>query len=192
MGVRFRLSNRMAEGGSGVTWSLNFVEPVIAFLTGLFFGYQIWAKNQPIDFEDEEWETDDDDDNGEFNLEDKVEPEEEYKMVLCVRMDLKMGKGKMCAQCGHAAVGAMKRAARQIPKQLRQWENYGQPKIALKVPDEAEMETIKALALSLNLNFCVIKDAGRTQIAPGSKTVLAIGPGPASIIDKCTGHLKLL
>ena len=46
----------MAEGGSGVTWSLNFVEPVIAFLTGLFFGYQIWAKNQPIDsdFEDEE------------------------------------------------------------------------------------------------------------------------------------------
>lgn len=26
-------------------------------------------------------------------------------MVLCVRMDLKMGKGKMCAQCGHAAVG---------------------------------------------------------------------------------------
>ena len=45
---------RMAEGGSGVTWSLNFVEPVIAFLTGLFFGYQIWAKNQPIDFEDEE------------------------------------------------------------------------------------------------------------------------------------------
>ena len=60
------------------------------------------------------------------------------------------------------------------------------------MPDEAEMETIKALALSLNLNFCVIKDAGRTQIAPGSKTVLAIGPGPASIIDKCTGHLKLL
>ena len=46
----------MAEGGSGVNWSLNFVEPVIAFLTGLFFGYQIWAKNQPIDsdFEDEE------------------------------------------------------------------------------------------------------------------------------------------
>ena len=58
---------------------------------------------------------------------------EEYKMVLCVRMDLKMGKGKMCAQCGHAAVGATKKAAVRIPRQLRQWENYGQPKIALKV-----------------------------------------------------------
>ena len=68
-------------------------------------------------------------------------------MVLCVRMDLKMGKGKMCAQCGHAAVGydrsfvrglnfhfsAMKSAARRTPKQLRQWEEHGQPKIALKV-----------------------------------------------------------
>jgi len=62
----------------------------------------------------------------------------------------------------------------------------------LKVPNEDDMEMIKALALSLNLNYCVIKDAGRTQIAPGSKTVLAIGPGPTSKIDKVTGHLKLL
>lgn len=54
------------------------------------------------------------------------------------------------------------------------------------------METIRAIAMSLKLNFCVIKDAGRTQIAPGSKTVLSIGPGPASLIDQCTGHLKLL
>ena len=102
----------------------------------------------------------------------------------------------------------MKSAARRTPKQLKQWEECGQPKIALKVslvklelnqtkwlnqvPDESEMETIKAVAMSLNLNYCVIKDAGRTQIAPGSKTVLAIGPGPQSAVDQCTGHLKLL
>ena len=52
-----------------------------------------------------QWETTEEEDNGELDLEDKVLPDEEYKMVLCVRMDLKMGKGKMCAQCGHAAVG---------------------------------------------------------------------------------------
>lgn len=28
----------------------------------------------------------------------------EYKLVLIVRNDLKMGKGKACAQCSHAAV----------------------------------------------------------------------------------------
>ena len=126
---------------------------------------------------------------------DEVIPGEEYKMVLCVRMDLKMGKGKMCAQCGHAAVGAVRTASVRVPNQLRRWERYGQPKIALKVvlatflafkpfqvPTEDEMDILKAKAMSLNLNFCVIKDAGRTQIAAGSKTVLAIGPGPQSLI----------
>ena len=33
---------------------------------------------------------------------------------------------------------------------------------------------------SLGLETCVIRDAGRTQIAPGSKTVLGVGPGIAS------------
>ena len=31
---------------------------------------------------------------------------EEVKMVMCVRRDLKMGAGKMCAQCAHAATAA--------------------------------------------------------------------------------------
>ena len=34
------------------------------------------------------------------------------KMVLCVRKDLPMTKGKACAQCCHAAVGAVGRARR--------------------------------------------------------------------------------
>lgn len=33
---------------------------------------------------------------------------------------------------------------------------------------------------SLGLETCLVKDAGRTQIAPGSKTVLGVGPGNAS------------
>ncbi|KXJ21522.1 Peptidyl-tRNA hydrolase 2, mitochondrial [Exaiptasia diaphana] len=41
------------------------------------------------------------------------------------------------------------------------------------------------------LETCVISDAGRTQIAPGSKTVLGVGPGPKALVDEVTGHLKL-
>ena len=37
-----------------------------------------------------------------------------------------------------------------------------------------------------------VEDAGRTQIAAGSQTVLAIGPAPVKIIDQITSHLKLL
>ena len=33
-------------------------------------------------------------------------PPQEIKMVMVVRDDLKMGKGKMGAQCGHATLGA--------------------------------------------------------------------------------------
>ena len=75
---------------------------------------------------------------------------------------------------------------------LRRWERQGQAKVALQVKDEAEMEMLQAKAMSLGLVAEVIADAGRTQIASGSHTVLGIGPAPKSIIDTVTGHLKLL
>lgn len=50
-----------------------------------------------------------------------------------------MGKGKIGAQCAHAAVGIAARHAAKLPALFRQWEACGQPKIALKVKDEQEM-----------------------------------------------------
>jgi len=47
-------------------------------------------------------------------------------------------------------------------------------------------------ARSLGVTAEVIQDAGRTQIAASSRTVLGIGPAPKSEVDKITGHLKLL
>jgi peptidyl-tRNA hydrolase, PTH2 family len=38
----------------------------------------------------------------------------------------------------------------------------------------------------------IVEDAGRTQIAAGSKTVLAIGPAPKHMFDGITDDLKLL
>lgn len=65
-------------------------------------------------------------------------------------------------------------------------------KIALQVKSEAELEILQATAMSLGLVAEVIADAGHTQIAAGSHTVLGIGPGPASVINKVTGDLRLL
>ncbi|KAJ1678591.1 hypothetical protein EV182_003742, partial [Spiromyces aspiralis] len=50
---------------------------------------------------------------------------------------------------------------------------------------------LQAKATSLGLVSKSILDAGRTQIAAGSRTVLGIGPGPVGVINKATGHLKL-
>ncbi|NWI10582.1 PTH2 hydrolase, partial [Crypturellus soui] len=115
----------------------------------------------------------------------------EFKMVLIVRNDLKMGKGKVAAQCSHAAVSAYKQAQRRNPELLKQWEYCGQPKVVLKAPDEEALAQLLADAKQRGLTVSLIQDAGRTQIAPGSRTVLGIGPGPADLIDKVSGHLKL-
>lgn len=115
-----------------------------------------------------------------------------YKMVLLVRTDLKMGKGKIAAQCCHAAIGAYKLAILNVPNSIKIWEQSGTTKIALTVPDLETFFNLEKLAKESGLITYSVIDAGRTQIAAGSHTVLAIGPGPASLIDTITGHLKLL
>lgn len=115
----------------------------------------------------------------------------EFKMILVVRTDLKMGKGKVAAQCSHAAVSAYKQVQRRNPELLKQWEYSGQPKVVVKAPDEDCLLDLLAHAKEVGLPVSLIQDAGRTQIAPGSRTVLGIGPGQADLIDKVTGHLKL-
>lgn len=114
------------------------------------------------------------------------------KMVFVVRTDCKMQKGKMAAQCCHAAVMAYKRSVEQESPFLKPWEMSGQPKIVCRVDSEEEMAQVASKAQELGLITAVVRDAGRTQVVPGTKTVLGIGPGPIELIDQCTCNLKLL
>jgi len=100
--------------------------------------------------------------------------------------------GKMAAQCGHATLACYKTSQKTGNPALRRWERQGQAKVALQVRDEQEMLLLMAKARSLGIVAEVIQDAGRTQIASGSHTVLGVGPAPKSVVDKVTGHLKLL
>ncbi|KAJ9149396.1 PTH2-domain-containing protein [Pleurostoma richardsiae] len=127
-------------------------------------------------------------------------PNEECKLVLVVRTDLGMTKGKIAAQCSHATLACYKtlsRAAQKAPSSpaarlLSRWERRGQAKIAVQVKSEDELLELMGKARSLGVTAEVIQDAGRTQIDPGSLTVLGVGPAPKSVVDKITGHLKLL
>lgn len=103
-----------------------------------------------------------------------------------------MGKGKIAAQCGHAAVGVYEKAINKDPDGLKIWKRTGQAKVALKTDSVDEITQIADNAKKMGLITSLIRDAGRTQIAPNSITVLGIGPAPKDIIDKVTGHLKLL
>ena len=115
-----------------------------------------------------------------------------YKMVLCVNTSLTMGKGKIAAQCCHAAVGCYKRARRSIPKAVTAWEHTGCAKIATKCPTQEEMEEIAVKAIEKGIPVYLVEDAGRTQIAPGSKTVLGLGPAPVAVFEGISNHLKLM
>ncbi|KAI1800841.1 PTH2-domain-containing protein [Daldinia bambusicola] len=125
---------------------------------------------------------------------------EECKLVLVVRTDLGMTKGKIAAQCSHATLACYKtlsRAAQRNPSSpearlLQRWERRGQAKIAVQVKSEGELLELMAKARSLGITAEVIQDAGRTQIDPGSLTVLGVGPAPKSLVDNVTGSLKLL
>ncbi|KAI5304535.1 hypothetical protein KEM56_006383 [Ascosphaera pollenicola] len=118
---------------------------------------------------------------------------EDVKLVLVVRTDLGMTKGKIAAQCSHATLACYKTLVASPTQKslLSRWEGQGQPKIALQVKSEDDLLMLQAQALSLGLCARVIRDAGRTQIASGSMTVIGI-IGPRSVVDNVTGSLKLL
>ena len=113
----------------------------------------------------------------------------QYKQVILVRQDLQLPKGKLAGQCSHASVEATLNSDRKI---VEAWRKQGMPKIVLKVKDEKELVSYLQQAKDLGLVACLIMDAGKTVIVPGTKTCVGIGPDQEEKIDVLTGKLSLL
>lgn len=96
----------------------------------------------------------------------------DYKMYVIVNQDIKMGKGKVAAQVGHAiniltyqyATSTEREKARTIAKYM----SSGMTKIILKAPQQLCEELEKS-------GLVAIRDAGHTQIAPNSLTAIGVG-----------------
>ncbi len=117
---------------------------------------------------------------------------EEIKMVIGVRKDLDMGKGKIAAQSSHAAVNCAMWAMKHNKKVFRQWESQGQKKIVIRLNDEKDLMRLKGESEILGLNTSLISDAGFTQVDPGSITCIGIGPASSDVLDKVTAKYSLL
>ena len=112
------------------------------------------------------------------------------KLVLVVRADLGMGRGKIAAQAAHAAVAA---ALASIGRaEFAEWLAAGQPKVVLRVNSAEELLRVTVRATAEELPSQLVEDAGRTQLAPGTPTCCAVGPAAAERIDTITGELSLL
>jgi len=109
--------------------------------------------------------------------------------VILVRQDLKMPKGKVGAQVGHACVEATLRSGKET---VRAWRNEGMKKVVLKVKDEKELLKYMQMAKDNRLVTALITDAGRTIVEPGTKTCVGIGPALEDDIDAVTGELTMM
>jgi len=116
----------------------------------------------------------------------------EHKMVLVLRGELRLTAGKAAVQAAHAAVLLYQQAERHPSRALSEWLREGQRKIALVVPTLAELEGLARDARARGIPTVWVEDAGFTEVAPGTRTCLGLGPAPANELDAITGALDLL
>lgn len=107
-------------------------------------------------------------------------------MIIVVRDDIKLSRGKTAAQVGHAVLECWLRSDDE--KLKRAWHDDGAKKVVLKCDSEREIYDLNESAKRAGLITAVIKDAGHTEIAPGTVTCLGIGPDEEKKIDKVTGQ----
>jgi PTH2 family peptidyl-tRNA hydrolase len=110
------------------------------------------------------------------------------KQAIAARADIGMSAGKLAAQVAHGAVGAMLKSPTELQ---RRWLDAGQKKVVLRVPDAAAITQLAAAATDAGLAHRVIRDAGHTELAASTVTVIAVGPAEDAAIDAVTGDLPL-
>lgn len=86
----------------------------------------------------------------------------------------------------------VKKLMKHHPKLLSQWEACGTKKICLKGLSKEHLESLSQQATRARILVTPVFDAGKTQIAEGSLTVVAIGPAEAALLHPITGDLKLM
>jgi len=115
-----------------------------------------------------------------------------YKMVLILRGEIRLTAGKAAVQAAHAAVLLVQKAqSRKLPA-LSPWLEEGQKKVALVVPTLEEMEGLERRARAAGIPSVWVEDAGFTEVPPGTRTCLGLGPATAAELDPITGELPLL
>jgi peptidyl-tRNA hydrolase, PTH2 family len=116
----------------------------------------------------------------------------DFKQVIVVRRDVKMGTGKIAVQVAHAAVMGAEKAKAHKREWFESWFEAGQAKVVVKVKSMEELMEVRKRAEELYLPVVQVQDSGLTQIRPGTITCIGIGPAPSELVGKVTNKLKLL
>ncbi|HII89648.1 MAG TPA: peptidyl-tRNA hydrolase [Candidatus Thalassarchaeaceae archaeon] len=117
---------------------------------------------------------------------------DEITMVIVTRKDLQLSKGKLAAQVGHAVMECVLKADRVTPKNLDRYRKEGARKIVVAARDLDEMKRLYGAISSVGIVCHLVRDAGHTEIPPGTITVMGVGPAPRESIDVFTSDLQLV
>ena len=121
----------------------------------------------------------------------------DVKQVIVIRKDLKMRRGKECAQACHASIAFLTRQLQnggsiKLSKPAKEWIDSNFAKVCLQVDSEQQLMEIKAKAEFAGLEVHLVTDAGLTEFhGVPTVTCLAIGPDYSDRIDPVSGELKL-
>ncbi len=110
------------------------------------------------------------------------------KQAIVARTDIGMGQGKLAAQVAHASLSAYENADTQLRDQ---WKRNGQKKVVLKGESERQLQELATIADREGIPNSIVRDAGHTQLEPGTVTALAVGPAADDRVDSVTGSLSL-
>ena len=134
----------------------------------------------------------------------------ETKQVIVIRKDLKMRRGKECAQCAHASMGVFTKNMRfirgslpgerpifylgwiQIGMAVYHWFRNSFKKVVVYVTSEEELLKIYEQAKDADLPCSLIQDSGKTEFhGEPTYTTVAVGPAEEEEVNKITGELPL-
>jgi PTH2 family peptidyl-tRNA hydrolase len=110
------------------------------------------------------------------------------KQAIVARADLGMGEGKLAAQVAHVSLMAYEDADERARSA---WKGDGQKKIVLQANGESTLFELAERAKTKGLPHAIVRDAGHTQLDPGTVTALAVGPAEDDHVDAVTGDLSL-
>ena len=139
-------------------------------------------------------------------IEEEEQAEDDIKMMIVMRRDLRMRKGKIAAQAGHACVQATLDALSRLPEDNPQeeqeaieerfpflfWLNHGQKKVCVYVDGEDALLNVYRSLEARGIHAALIQDAGHTEFhGEPTLTCLATEPRAAADLDPVTGVLPL-
>ncbi|MEJ7593109.1 MAG: aminoacyl-tRNA hydrolase [Planctomycetaceae bacterium] len=122
-------------------------------------------------------------------------------LVIVMRHDLKMRRGKQIAQGAHASISFICRRLQDqgsvslddFSEVERAWLTGAFAKVCCRVDSEEELMGIHDKAVAAGLEVHLITHSSKTEFrGEPTRTCLAIGPNDAEKIDAITGSLQWL